>query len=260
MSERAPKTQKSTNEDVLLKTNRAQDTAPAGPSAKHIQRAIENPTPDTMTSDVVDSLQRSHGNHFVNGLVQRMTDGAGNPIQFKMEVTAADDKYENEADATAKEVVSAISSGQVQREGEEEEVMMKRDTIQREGEEEEVMMKRDTIQRNGDLTNGGEVGDDVEKSINSLRGGGAQMDDKTLGEMNSAFGADFSNVRVHTGAESNQLNNAVQAKAFTTGSDIFFKSGEYNPGSSGGKELLAHELTHTIQQGATQISKKEDDK
>ncbi|MEO0561680.1 MAG: DUF4157 domain-containing protein, partial [Chloroflexota bacterium] len=214
---------------------------------------------------------------FVNGLVQRMTDGAGNPIQFKMEVTAADDKYENEADATAKEVVSAISSGQVQREGEEEEVMMKRDTIQREGEEEEVMMKRDTIQRdedddmvaqmkrqpiqrNGDLTNGGEVGDDVEKSINSLRGGGAQMDDKTLGEMNSAFGADFSNVRVHTGAESNQLNNAVQAKAFTTGSDIFFKSGEYNPGSSGGKELLAHELTHTIQQGATQISKKEDDK
>jgi hypothetical protein len=69
--------------------------------------------------------------------------------------------------------------------------------------------------------------------------------------MEQAFGADFRGVRVHADIGADALSQSLQARAFTTGQDIFFKSGEYNPESSSGKQLLAHELTHTRQQGAT---------
>jgi hypothetical protein len=71
--------------------------------------------------------------------------------------------------------------------------------------------------------------------------------------MESVFGADFAGVRVHTGTKSDAINRSLNARAFTTGNDIFFRKGEYNPGSTGGKELLAHELTHTVQQGAAPV-------
>jgi hypothetical protein len=66
--------------------------------------------------------------------------------------------------------------------------------------------------------------------------------------MESAFGTDFGGVRVHTDSSADSLNQALSARAFTTGQDIFFRQGEYSPGSSSGKELLAHELTHVVQQ------------
>jgi hypothetical protein len=67
--------------------------------------------------------------------------------------------------------------------------------------------------------------------------------------MEPRFGADFSGVRVHTDAESAALSNRLGARAFTTGNDIFFSRDEFKPGTSDGRHLLAHELTHTIQQG-----------
>ena len=70
------------------------------------------------------------------------------------------------------------------------------------------------------------------------------------------MGADFSGVRVHTDTQSDQLNRSIQAKAFTTGQDVFFRSGEYNPGSKGGQELIAHELTHVVQQNGSTVQKK----
>ncbi|MEH1916916.1 eCIS core domain-containing protein [Nostoc sp.] len=62
--------------------------------------------------------------------------------------------------------------------------------------------------------------------------------------MEQAFGADFSGVKVHTNGQSDQLNRSIQARAFTTGQDVFFREREYNPGSQGGQELL----THVVQQ------------
>ena len=70
------------------------------------------------------------------------------------------------------------------------------------------------------------------------------------------MGSDFSSVRIHTGQESDSLNRSLSARAFTTGSDIFFRSGEYNPGSTQGQQLLAHELTHVVQQGAATVRTK----
>lgn len=84
--------------------------------------------------------------------------------------------------------------------------------------------------------------------INSARGGGQALDTSIQTKMGESMGTDFSGVRVHTGSESHALNEQLNAKAFTTGSDIFFRDGAYSPQSSGGQELLAHELTHVVQQ------------
>lgn len=89
---------------------------------------------------------------------------------------------------------------------------------------------------------------DLETSIQQARGGGQTMADTIRQPMEQSFGVNFSSVRIHTDAQSDTLNKSIQARAFTTGQDIFFKQGEYNPGSQSGQELLAHELTHVVQQ------------
>jgi len=92
------------------------------------------------------------------------------------------------------------------------------------------------------------VSDDISQSIGSSRGSGASLDNSTRSFMSERFGADFSGVKIHTGSDSSRMNQELNARAFTTGSDIFFNEGQYQPGSDSGKHLLAHELTHTIQQ------------
>ena len=80
--------------------------------------------------------------------------------------------------------------------------------------------------------------------------------------METAFDANFSGVKVHTDGESDQLNKSLNSRAFATGQDIFFSQGAYNPGSRDGQELLAHELTHIVQQNglgkSSAVSKKEE--
>jgi len=217
-------------------------------------------------------------------------------IQPKMTVTAANDAYESEADSVASQVVQNIQATPVQRAGgeeeplqakrdvvqregaeeeepiqakrdvvqregaeEEEPIQAKRDVVQREGaeEEEQLQAKRDVVQRTGDMSGSFEVDDKVEGAIQGQLGGGQAMPASVRGKMESGFGADFSNVRVHTDQTSDTLNRSVGAKAFTQGSDIFFKSGAFQPESSDGQQLLAHELTHTIQQGAAVQQKRD---
>ncbi len=89
---------------------------------------------------------------------------------------------------------------------------------------------------------------EVEQSIQQARGSGQALDSKVRGQMESSFGTDFSDVRVHANVEADSLNRALSSRAFTTGQNIFFRQNEYNPGSSTGRELLAHELTHVVQQ------------
>ncbi len=95
---------------------------------------------------------------------------------------------------------------------------------------------------------GGAVDDEVARSIQGKRGTGQGLDNAARRDLEPQFGEDFSDVRVHADSEADQLNKAVQAEAFTAGRDIFFRSGNYNPGSPAGRSLLAHELTHVVQQ------------
>jgi len=99
-----------------------------------------------------------------------------------------------------------------------------------------------------------DLDDETAGRINRERGGGQPLDQATQEHMGEATGYDFSQVRVHTSPEANDLSQQLGAKAFTTGKDIYFKDGAYDPGSSGGQELLAHELTHVVQQGSGAVS------
>jgi hypothetical protein len=95
-----------------------------------------------------------------------------------------------------------------------------------------------------------EIDDDTEARINRERGSGQPLGSAVQAKMSESTGQDFSSVRVHTSPESNALNQQLSAKAFTTGSDIFFREGAYDPNSGSGQELLAHELTHVVQQSS----------
>lgn len=97
-------------------------------------------------------------------------------------------------------------------------------------------------------TGGSDVEPGVAQEIQRARGGGQALDQGVRGQMESSFEADFSGVRVHTDSHADTLNRSLNARAFTTGRDVFFRQGAYNPGASSGRELLAHELTHVVQQ------------
>ena len=128
-------------------------------------------------------------------------------------------------------------------------------------EEEDVQAKHiSSIQRASDVAVP-QVTEDMEAQIDNAKGAGQSLPEQTRDFLEPRFGQDFSDVRIHTGAESNDLNNNLQAQAFTTGSDIFFRDGDYSPDSDGGRELLAHELTHVVQQGGSKDlqTKKDDD-
>jgi len=89
----------------------------------------------------------------------------------------------------------------------------------------------------------------IENRLQDLAGKGQPMPQPVLNNMESSFGTDFSEVSIHTDDEAAEMNQGLGAQAFTSGNDIYFNKGKYNPGSDEGKQLLAHELTHTIQQG-----------
>lgn len=94
-----------------------------------------------------------------------------------------------------------------------------------------------------------EVSPEFQSQLQNNIGGGNSLDNSTRQEMESKMGADFSGVKIHTGNEADNMNKNINAKAFTHGSDVFFRNGEFDTGSKAGKELLAHELVHTVQQG-----------
>jgi hypothetical protein len=95
-----------------------------------------------------------------------------------------------------------------------------------------------------------ELDEETADSINRQRGGGQQLDGAMAAKAGAVMGHDFSDVTVHTDSQANQLSQQLGAKAFTTGSDIFFSESAYNPAGSDGQQLIAHELTHVAQQGA----------
>jgi hypothetical protein len=88
-------------------------------------------------------------------------------------------------------------------------------------------------------------------ALEALRATGRPLDAPTRELMESRFGHDFGNVRVHTDAGAADAARSVGARAYTSGSDIVFDSGEYAPASSEGRRLIAHELTHVVQQRGT---------
>ena len=91
----------------------------------------------------------------------------------------------------------------------------------------------------------------VEQKINAKKGSGKPLPDQAKAEMEQSFKHDFSEVKIHDDKESAELCAALNAHAFAIGNDIFFNTGKYDPEGATGRELLAHELTHVVQQKGT---------
>ncbi|MEH2202445.1 eCIS core domain-containing protein [Nostoc sp.] len=190
--------------------------------------------------------------------------------QAKLTVGAPDDHYEQEADRVADRIMrmakpesiglqdtqtlqtkplAAAITPLVQREAmpeEEEELQTKllNTSIQREILPEELQTKR-SLQRS--TNDSFQTGDSFESRLNSSESGGSPLPDAVRSFMEPRFGTDFSQVRVHTGTQAVQMNQDLNAQAFTHQQNIFFGAGK----SPGNDALTAHELTHVVQQTGT---------
>lgn len=101
-----------------------------------------------------------------------------------------------------------------------------------------------------DGTGPGEVDDETASTIHAARGEGQSLPEDVADQAGQVMGHDFSDVHVHTDDRADQLSHQLGATAFTTGRDVFFRSGAYDPAGQSGRRLIAHELTHVVQQRA----------
>lgn len=200
-------------------------------------------------------------------------------VQPALKLGKPGDKFEQEAESVANQVMmmpansqpammSPLSDGiQMQVEEEEDELQMMPisstiSMVSRQEEEEEVHLsteeeeqvqlsseeEEEQIQLFGE--GGGTVSSDVSSQIIQSKGSGQNLPSPIQAEMGQKIGADFSTVKIHTGPDAAHMSSQLGAKAFTHGNDIYFNEGNFQPNTSEGKHLLAHELTHTVQQRA----------
>ncbi|QHT70503.1 DUF4157 domain-containing protein [Rhodocytophaga rosea] len=193
-------------------------------------------------------------------------------VPTKITIGSPDDNYEKEADAVANQVMQ-MPEAAVQRKCahcQAEEKLLQRKAlhpsplhqtsiVQRKCaacEAEAGLLQRKIIspaispfmQAKADTEN--TASESISQQIGSRKGNGSPLPGSTKSFIEERFGADFNDVRVHTDGQAIQLSQQLNAQAFATGNDIYFNQGKYSPESSDGKHLLAHELTHVVQQNA----------
>ncbi|MFC4632497.1 DUF4157 domain-containing protein [Dokdonia ponticola] len=173
-------------------------------------------------------------------------------IQTKPTIGQPNDTYEQEADMTAEKVVRTLekpnSSLPIQKKGEmheqEEEIQMKEKSM----EEMDVMRKPVFGSEDNSLVQA----KSIEHQLSDSKGKGNPLTKDVRNTMESAFGTDFSSVKIHTDSRAVQMNNAIGAQAFTNKDDIYFNKDKFDSHSKEGSRLLAHELTHVVQQSNSQ--------
>ena len=155
-------------------------------------------------------------------------------VQPKLNVGKPGDKYEQEADRVADQVMRMSNTG----------IQRKYDSR----EEEDKIYRKPLIQRKVSESGALTTSPEIDFRIAASRGSGRPLDKGISAEMGNKIGADFSGVNIHTDTRAIQLSQDLGAKAFTVGNDVYFNKGQYNPTSREGKKLMAHELVHVLQQ------------
>ena len=166
------------------------------------------------------------------------------PIQTKLLLGSATNRFEQEADQIAQQVVNQLHAPSPQTSEPTPMVQGKPTPEEDPHGDPEVS----PIQRQMAPPAEGAVSTELETTINQARGSGHALPKALQGAMEHSLNANLSSVRIHRDAQADRLNRAIQARAFTSGQDIFFRQGEYNPKSRTGQELIAHEIAHTLQQ------------
>ncbi|WP_448544769.1 eCIS core domain-containing protein [Roseiflexus sp.] len=272
-----------------------------------LQRAITNPA--ITTPDEVIGLQRLIGNRAVQQLLASRT------VQARLTVGPAHDRYEEEAEQVAQQVISTpaadrsqtvqdrvaveaahvrppvdTSSHAVQHQADDEENLQETEAaeaahvkplvasitpvVQRQADDEEDLQETEAeealqtgrleqrqaddeeeeeVRAKGDMHRPEDrfaVEETFERRLAAARQNGQPLPESVRRDMEVRFGVDFSQVRIHTDPEADRLSQSIHAQAFTHGSDIYFEAGRYNADTDAGRALLAHELTHVVQQQA----------
>jgi hypothetical protein len=184
-------------------------------------------------ADRVLFLQRTIGNQAVEGMVRSGT------LQAKLSIGQPGDKYEQEADRIADDVMLKFEAPH----GAHNQMIP----------DEEKVKDNKQVQKIGILTTDHETHNGVlhhaEEAISAASTSNGQPLPANLhSKFEQALGVDLGSVRIHTDQQSEKANEAINSKAYTIGSDIHFNTGRYNPDSSEGQHLLAHEVVHTVQQ------------
>ena len=213
-------------------------------------------TPATRTSSQPFFAKAGGGNFF-----EPATATGTPPVQLKLTVNKPGDKFEQEADRMADKVMrmpaptapdeklQRAPDDKLQKAPEEkaQRAELKDDKIQKKEDDKLQKKEEDKLMRKGDGTPA--VTASAQSAIRQKTTGGQPLSADVRSYMEPRFGADFSQVRVHHDQEAASLSNQLSARAFTHQNHVFFSRDQYQPGTSEGKQLLAHELTHTIQQG-----------
>ncbi len=176
--------------------------------------------------------------------ISNLSDAA--PVQRMEEEEPVQKQEDEEVQKQEDEEVQAMSEDEeVQKQEDEEVQTMSEDEEVQKQEDEELQTKKSigTVAKSKSKN--------IDASLKNSRGKGSPLPSGIKSKMESGFGADFGGVKIHTGSESVAMNKKLGAQAFTNKNDIFFNEGKFNPTTKKGETLLAHELTHTIQQGAS---------
>jgi hypothetical protein len=207
---------------------------------------------ENRTATVTSARQQTQGVHKSHSTLVPRGDGKDlalsrliqhSRVQPKLVIEKPHDRFEREADQTAERLVQSRPLIQLQPEEKEEEAFQAEGLTQRQAEEEEEAIQgKGLIQRQAE--------EEVERGLSLSKSGGVPLKEGTRAEMEGHFDADFSSVRLHTDTHAASMSRALSAQAFTQGNHIYFGAGKYDPGSTAGKKLIAHELTHVVQQGA----------
>lgn len=172
-------------------------------------------------------------------------------IQPKLKIGAANDKYEQEADRVADQVMR-IPDGQGTDSRLQISGLSPGNSIQRLSAGCKQKLEKDNIVQTKDSSgHTPAVTPNVASGIQSLKGGGQPLSESTRSYFEPRFGHDFSQVRIHVDNRAANLANSINARAFTLSRNVVFGDGQYQPHSREGQRLMAHELAHTIQQGTS---------
>ncbi len=186
--------------------------------------------------------------------------GAGAGVQARLEVGPVDDPFEREADRVAERVIgmsgpplsTAAPSSSLS-------VPSVAPTVRRQPEELEPQeLEPDEVLRRKARESAPTTASPQFEARFGALGGGAALNPELRAFFEPRFGRDFGAVRLHTGARAAAVAESIRARAFTFGRDVVFGNGEFSPDSPRGRRLIAHELTHVVQQG-TAVRRQPDD-
>lgn len=167
-------------------------------------------------------------------------------IQRKPSIGREDDPLEHQAESIADSIMQITTPSLVQK---------KCSACEKEKEQVHRKGLQSFIQRKETSSNKEVASESVTSALRSTRGSGGQMSDSTQTFMENRFGVSFSDVRIHTDGVANQMATEMNAQAFTVGKDVYFNESTYSPETLEGKHLLAHELTHVVQQNHSSIQR-----